>query len=148
MTDAAIGLGAQMIASCSAMTNANPASLSTIDEVEVVDLCGLAVGPGTFVTQAAGAPAVRLSGADAQRISELWRSLPPGEQARCHVPPFGLRFYSRGRLLAQGSICWRCNNIHGEAMGETLFYEFDASHKTARELLALLERAVGHPATE
>jgi hypothetical protein len=51
-------------------------------------------------------------------------------------------------MLAQASICWRCNNIHGEANGEELFYEFDASQQPARELLSLCEQATGHPAAD
>ena len=57
-----------------------PASLPPIDEVEVVDLAGLNINAGSFVTDAAGAPSVRVGGSTAQRIAELWRS-----RSRCGV---------------------------------------------------------------
>jgi hypothetical protein len=129
------------------MASVNPTSLPAIDEVEIVDLDGLGVGLG-FVTEAAEAPSVRVLGADAQRIAELWQSLPPGKQYRCHTPPFGLRFRSGGEVVAQASICWKCNNIFGEAGGASLFREFDGEHEISRQLLSLLENAIGHPAEE
>jgi hypothetical protein len=125
-----------------------PESLPPIDAVEVVDLCGIGIGPRDFVTRAADAPSTKIRGRKARRVAALWRALPPGNQARCHIPPFGLRFYAKGRILAQASICWRCNNLHGEAGGRDLFYEFDASANVSRELLSLLEYAVGHPASK
>ena len=54
---------------------------------------------------------------------------------RCHNPPFGLRFYTEDGLQRQCSICWRCNNIHGD-----FGYEFDADHAISQKLLALLIR--------
>ena len=64
--------------------------------------------------------------------------------SRCAAtPPFGLRFYSRGRLICEASVCWECNNIFGNARGEHLWYGFDASHEHSRELLAACKRAIG-----
>ena len=67
---------------------------------------------------------------------------------RCHMPPFGLRFYSAGDVIAQASICWECNNIYGEVKGRKLYYGFDASQAASRELLALAERVIGHPSAD
>jgi hypothetical protein len=123
-------------------------SLPPIDEVAVVDLSGLSVHARGFVSQASAAPSFAVSGGVAQRIAALWRSLPAGEQARCHIPPFGLRFYSAGRVVCQASICWQCNNIYGEMQGEAFSYEFDATSDAGRALLLMLEEIVGHPAAE
>jgi hypothetical protein len=126
-----------------------PSSLPPIDAVDVVDLAGVrAKGVDGYMAAAAGARSVRLSGAGAERIAALWRGLPPGKHARCHIPPFGLRFYRGGQLICQASICWQCNNLVGDAGGEASFYEFDASHPTSRELLHACERAAGRKAGE
>ena len=135
--------------SYSALATVTPSSLPPIDAVDVVDLSDVdADRVEEYMDAAANAPSIRVSGAEATRIAALWRELPPGEQARCHIPPFGLRFYSGGRLISRGSICWRCNNIFGDAGDEHLFFAFDASQPTSRELLAECERVVGHPAAE
>jgi hypothetical protein len=126
-----------------------PSSLPAVDAVDVVDLSGVdANRVDEYMKAAADAPKIRLSGAEADRIASLWRALPPGEQSRCHIPPFGLRFYSGGRLIAQASICWRCDNVFGDAGEEKLFFAFDASQPTSRELLSECERVVGRRAAE
>lgn len=134
------------------MATVTPSSLPPIDAVDVVDLSDVvdvgAGGADGYLRAADDAPGVRVSGAAAERVAGLYRGLPAGEQARCHVPPFGLRFYAGGRLLGRASICWRCNNIFGDAGGEPLFFAFDASHPTSRALLAACEQAVGRPAAE
>jgi hypothetical protein len=132
------------------MTTLTPSSLPPVDAVEVVDLAGVAAaGVRDYMDAAADAPSVRVSGTEAQRIAELWRELPAGEQARCHIPPFGLRFYcGGGRLVGRASICWQCNNIFGDAGGQDLFFEFDASLPGSRQLLAECERLIGHAAAE
>jgi len=73
-----------------------------------------------------------------QQIAQLWRVLPPGKQARCHVPPFALRFFADGEILMEASLCWHCNNICLRE-GETFSgYEFDGRAEVSRELLAVL----------
>lgn len=85
---------------------------------------------------------VTLRGPEAERVAALWRALPVGEQARCHVPSYGLRFFAAGRLVCQASICWQCNNIWADADGRRFRYEFDATHPRSRELLAACEQAI------
>ena len=77
--------------------------------------------------------------ADRWRTSKrpfIWNKLPPGEEGRCHVPPFGLRFFSRGQLLLEASLCWECNNIFGNIGPNTFWFEFDASATSSKTLLA------------
>jgi hypothetical protein len=93
-----------------------------------------------------------IQGEAAQTIAQLWRQLPPGEQARCHIPPFALRFIADGVVICQGSVCWKCNNILGEVDGKRFWYAFDSDSDIAQSLLdecrranlsATLERADG-----
>jgi hypothetical protein len=129
---------------CRDVKSFDPSSLPAIDQVDVVDL--RAVDPNSvaqYMDRAADAPSVRTAGVDAQRIAAPWRALSPGEQMRCHVPPFGLRFYAAGRLICEASLCWQCNNLFGREGSERVAYVFDASTAAARELLAACERAFG-----
>jgi hypothetical protein len=91
---------------------------------------------------------VRLVGAEAEQIAEMWRALPEAEQMRCHVPPFGLRFFSRDELVCEASICWRCNNIFGQAGADEVFFEFDGSVASSRALLKACESALGETTAE
>ncbi len=81
------------------------------------------------------APYKCIEGGAAQEIAMLFRQLPTGMPARCHEPPFGLRFYAEGGLQRQCSICWECNNIYGDFR-----YDFDANHTISERLLALLKQ--------
>ena len=92
---------------------------------------------------AADAPFVRVVGPGAQLIASLWRDLPPGEQARCHVPRFGFRFFDGDRLVSEASVCWQCNNIRGSSGGRKMAYEFDSSVPASRRLLEETRRITG-----
>ncbi len=75
-------------------------------------------------------------------VAELWRLLPPGRQARCHNPGYALKFHAGGLIVCTATVCWECNNIHGEANGEAFVYEFDSQHEVSQTLLAELSRIV------
>jgi hypothetical protein len=83
---------------------------------------------------------IEVSGDVAQEIANLWRHLPPDEQMRCHLPPFGLRFYAKRMLLLESSICWQCNNIWIKMNGKNATYTFDGSHEVSQKLLATLAK--------
>jgi hypothetical protein len=126
--------------------NYNPAQLSSIDAVEIVDL--KSVDPdraSDYMKEAVAAPQIRVTDELAQQIASLWRKLPLGEPARCHIPPYGLRFYNGGDLLLQASICWQCNNIFGDEKGNSFGYLFDAEHSYSRELLATCKQIFESP---
>jgi hypothetical protein len=121
-----------------------PDSLPEIDSVELVDLED--VEPQSvagYMSAATTAPSVRVTGNTAQKIAALWRSLPPGEPARCHIPPFGLRFFLREKLLAEASICWECNNVFGGTWDGDFSFEFDGEAPSSRELLAAIRAEIG-----
>lgn len=115
----------------------DPSQLPDVDAIELVNLKDLQISGYMKIPK--DAPYVRIKGETAQQIAHLWRQLYPDEQMRCHLPPFGLRFYAGNKLLVQGSICWQCNNISVEENGEDLVYEFDGLHPNSQRLLALLE---------
>jgi hypothetical protein len=118
-----------------------PASLPEIDVVEIVDLKGLQPDRvNEYMRMAKNAPFTLIEGENAQKIACLWRHLPHDEQMRCHMPPFGLRFYLGKQLLIEGSVCWECNNIFVVENDEDVAYTFDAQHPYSQELLSLLRQ--------
>jgi hypothetical protein len=126
-----------------------PSSLPNVDAVEVVSLRGLnANRVNEYMLAAKNARRMRLTGPEAERIAEIWRALPEGEQMRCHCPPFGLRFFSADRLICEASICWKCNNIFGHAGADDVFFAFDGLLSSSRELLKACENALGESGEE
>ena len=119
----------------------SPTQLLEIDAVDVVNLKDIdSDRVSEYMPNATNAPHVQLTGEPAQQIANLWRHLPPGAFARCHIPPFGLRFYRNGELLLQASICWQCDNIFGGAQGDGFSCSFDAQHGTSQKLLVLCKQ--------
>lgn len=114
-----------------------PSTLGRIDAVDVVALDPSAARRGMheFMRSRAVLREHRLTGADAEQIAALWRALPSGEQARCHIPPYGLRFWLGGQKLLEASLCWECNNVFGYAAGEKLHFSFDSKAPVSMSLL-------------
>lgn len=86
-----------------------------------------------------GALSIDIPSNDLDRIVRLFCSLPEGEQARCHIPPFGYRFFAGKQLVLEASVCWECNNIYGRRDGKPLHFAFDAKASISRELLQLTQ---------
>jgi hypothetical protein len=121
-----------------------PAALPTITSIQIVDLSKL--NPNhvdEYMQGVVDAPFKQLDGDEAQRIAELWRNLSAGEQSRCHIPPFGLRFIQGGVVICQASVCWRCDSIYGASEGKRFGFAFDASAAESQELLRLCQVAFG-----
>ncbi len=118
----------------------NPASLPSITGVDLLDLRDVWPDHGNpYMLEVANTPGIAVSGEEAQRIAELWRKLPAGDQSRCHLPHFGLRFRAGDKIVCQASICWKCDNIYGDAEGRPVHFAFDSTHAIAQELLALFQ---------
>jgi hypothetical protein len=118
-------------------------SLPLIDEVQIVDLSRIVPKRvELYMDAAAEAPHVTVADRRALDIAELWRALQIGQQDRCHVPPFGLRFFRQHALLLSASICWQCNNVFGSDQHGLIHAEFDAAHTSARDLFLRLSAAV------
>jgi hypothetical protein len=120
-----------------------PFSLPAISAVAIVDLRGFYPPRADLYMSTGDPPSVTVEGDAAQRIAGMWRRLPPGEQARCHTPPFGLRFLADSTIVCQASICWDCNNIYGDVGGVQFSYEFNADDEVSQTLLAELNRFTG-----
>lgn len=126
----------------------SPGELQDIDSVRVSQIIGadLEVDRVTdYLLFLDDLPSVSLVAAEAKSIADLWRRLPPGGQDRCHLPPYGVQFFSDGTLLLAASVCWECNNIFGSVAGEGIHYEFSAESPAAEALLARF-RALAFPA--
>lgn len=120
-----------------------PSALTEIDAALVFDLRGLeADRADEFPRLFRHARSAWVGGGEAQRIADLWRPLPPGDQGRCHTPPYGIGFLLDDVAVAEASLCWECNNAFGQTPAGPLFFAFDASSERARMLLALLTSAM------
>lgn len=71
---------------------------------------------------------------DRADLLALFRALPSGEAARCHMPAFALVIGTPPNTTTV-SICFKCNNIF---IGDAHMEEFEADSPQARELLAFL----------
>lgn len=122
----------------------SPRDLPEVTAVEVVDLRGVLTNRVTeYMRHAHDAPCKRCEDELVARIADAWRALPQGEPIRCHTPPVGLRFYMEMELLAEASICWRCQNIYGDFQGREFGYSFDATSTAARKLFELVVEIIG-----
>lgn len=119
--------------------------LPEISTVELIDLRGIHPKRVTLYLEAADkSPVFKVEGERADRIVSLWRSLPLGERARCHIPPVGVRFYSGADIACQATICWKCNNIFGTARGAEFSFAFDGQSREAAALFQAIRDIVGH----
>ncbi len=111
--------------------------LPNIDVVEVLDLGGEfpSISCG-FINSSRN---TKIEGELAQTIANLFRQLTPGESARCHTPPFGLRFYFNKQLVLQASICWECDNMYIWKDDNRLLYGLNLQQPSSKHLLALLK---------
>ena len=114
--------------------------LANIDVVEVLDLRGKfpSISNGLITSSRI----VKVEGDLAQQIANLWRQLSPGQSARCHIPPFGLRFYSQNQVVLQASMCWECDNMYIYKQGTRSLYGLNLDQPPAHQLLALLNQVM------
>jgi hypothetical protein len=118
-----------------------PSSLPAVTGVEGIPLAGdRRTDRIAEALRAAGGG--RVEGPAAERIAGLWRGLPPGRQARCHLPAYGHRYLVGREVVSQASVCWQSDNVYGEAAGRPVHYEFDAGGAALQGLLAELRRVV------
>jgi hypothetical protein len=87
-----------------------------------------------------------LTGKEAQDVAALWRrQIYRQYQVACHLPAYGIRFYSGEKLLVQASVCWECNNIGFQTpdMNGTQYFEGDG--KLGQQLLNVFRKAFFEP---
>ncbi len=83
-----------------------------------------------------------IEGSEAQAIAALWRTQNYNSfNAICHYPVYGIRFYSRGKVILYASVCWECDNIL--VMEPTLGARqgFDGGSRKGQELLKVFTGA-------
>jgi hypothetical protein len=118
-------------------------TLPLVDGLEIVVLTGVAPNNvESYMDAAAHAPMFLVAGPEAESIAALVRALTPGEEGRCHSPPYGLRFRAGRWTVCEISICWACNNIFGRLRGRPFHMAFDASHESAQALLTRLQEMI------
>ena len=126
------------------MKDYDPKSLPQIDAIEIVDIRRIdANRVSQYMQIARNEPHVRCNGESAQQFADAWRALTPGESARCHAPPIGLRFIADGLIYLEASVCWRCNNLFGLSQGTAISYAFDSESAAAKTLFALSQEVIG-----
>lgn len=85
-------------------------SLPAIDKVEIIKL-SKSPKEQNAPTEIVGTRFVE--GKKAKNIATVWRKLKWDfeGQAACHEPGYEVKFYSKGKLLVNASVCWSCNNV-------------------------------------
>jgi hypothetical protein len=119
------------------MLNDSIPELVDIDALDVLDLGG--EFPKMSGNLIMSSRIIKVEGELAQQVASLWRQLKPGESARCHIPPFGLRFYFKEKLILQASICWQCDNMYIWQENNRSLYGVNLGQPSANEMLRLLK---------
>lgn len=128
----------------------DPTQLPEIDQVEVLTL-GFEFGEESTLSRLStgwdGFPihlaTIVVDPRVVTAIADLWRTLPTDEQARCHIPAYGVRFFADNIMILQASICWECNNIWMLIGEERTSYHFNGQSEPAQRLLRLLRYLSG-----
>jgi hypothetical protein len=83
-----------------------------------------------------------LEGDEAKAVAALWRRQDYRSGAAiCHEPAFGIKFYSKGKLISYASLCWQCNNIVFLTPKLKSKQGFTGDSKRGKELLEVFTRA-------
>jgi hypothetical protein len=135
----------------------DPSTLGEVDAVDVVaiDLDGyhenaarsevnpfVTAAPVNEIIRSPSHRTVRLAGGDARRIADLWRQFTPTVPARCHTPPYGLRFWLAGHKVIEASLCWECSNAYGYAGETPISFTLDPRAPVAVSLLRQLRQVL------
>lgn len=83
---------------------------------------------------------VFITGKNLDAICDVWRSLPEADQARCHMPVFGLYMMvgPNIQIHTRASICWQCNNIIVAEKDARKSYGFNSQSNEGQALFRLL----------
>ncbi|HKA21152.1 MAG TPA: hypothetical protein VKN18_22935 [Blastocatellia bacterium] len=86
-----------------------------------------------------------LIGADANRITRLWRKLRGGNGAGCFAPAYVLRFYRGEELLLITDVCFQCCNITLPGEGGDGIAGMCGDVTANRNFKEFVTRALPHP---
>jgi hypothetical protein len=83
-----------------------------------------------------------LKGSKAKNTASLWRNqVFRRYMSACHNPAYGIKFYSRGKLIVFASVCWDCNTIGFEKPYINNTQYFDGKGKKGQQLLRIFTSA-------
>ncbi len=128
--------------------------LPPVDEVEILAVGGkVPEGTPDAFSRDLGVAAgtvnrLTIHGREAEEIAEAWRHIDFDRRyaSLCHDPYYALRFRSRGKLVLETSICWKCSTY---TLPVSVFgpvpYGFDAKSEEAQTLLSKLSSYAPHP---
>ena len=112
-------------------------SLPPIDRVELLKVKTYGIS-GRIDIESSKA----VEGDEARRIATLWRAQRyESGSSICHFPAYGLKFYSRGKLLVHANVCWECNNFSFVIPNLKGTRGFDGKAKTGQALLKRFREA-------
>jgi hypothetical protein len=126
------------------MIDYSPNTLPNVNAVEVLDLRGKFPNRlSEYADDSQQLAGVQCDAKTVELIAASWRSLVSGQPARCHMPPFGIRFIVGSKIHLQVSICWRCHNMYGLLDGSKMTFAFDSEAPAAKTLLSLCMEVIG-----
>lgn len=84
-----------------------------------------------------------VEGEEAQKIAAVWRGqrLMGISYVACHLPPYAIKFYEKGKLVLFASVCWECQNIGFETPLIKPYIEFDINSKQSLKLKEIFQKA-------
>jgi len=118
---------------------------SNVDAADTNGFCGDYPEPYATISHAT------LTGTNAARVIELWRSQVPGRnfQAMCFEPAYGLQFKQNGKIYFQTAVCWHCSGytlpVYVFAIKHIVENGFDSKSKNGQQLLLTLESILPLP---
>ncbi len=83
-----------------------------------------------------------IEGPEAQAIASLWRTQKYiSFTADCHYPAYGVKFFSKGKVILYASLCWECDNIAFLEPKLGVMQGFDGKSRKSREMLEVFLKA-------
>ncbi len=85
-----------------------------------------------------------LTGAEATQFLGAWRTLHTSWSfsGLCHEPAYQLRFFNDARLVAETSVCYKCQNFSVRTPDGWRFCGFDTQNEAGRRVFNLLTNHV------
>lgn len=84
-----------------------------------------------------------VEGQEAQNILAIWRKqkFSGYSAAACHLPPYALRFYSKGQVVLFATVCWACHNVTFIVPNTKRWVDFKSDLQAAKLLREIFEKA-------
>jgi hypothetical protein len=83
-----------------------------------------------------------LQGRQAKDVARVWRTQKyAAYPADCHYPAYGIKFFSKQRLILYASLCWQCDNIEFITPKLGRRQRFDGDSPKGKQLLEIFKKA-------